>query len=381
MAIPANVCGFSAAPHTPLGISLYAPGEYSRIFAAGPYTSRHLVGGLLRELQLRSTGIGQREVSWLDWQLPQSILDSADVTEIMYFLGRCYSLGEVNSCRYSVRFDLEDFNEVRAALFKGLGFNSVEIRIEDCKTLNLPALLRSISIAADFHYQHVNLTLTRPLAGLVKTLKQLSARGSTLPHCVSLGRFPCSAENSRNFDTLFTGMTTLGYRVLGNDCFVSSDSALARAQRQRQLCLTNHGYNCQGVTDIIGLGPGNSSSWGSLHRQNPRQLPAYLTAQSPDRIPFGLPAHNFKPVLDQLLCYHNLDLTYFRRRYQWNLLPLIEQAWSQLQPPGRVLYSIRQGELRLTAAGVRSLAILCDALIEHLRAATGTLPGSASVAE
>ena len=171
----------------------------------------------------------------------------------------------------------------------------------------------------------------------------------------------------------------MGYRVLGNDCFISSGSPLSQAQIQGSLKLTSHGYNCQNVTDILGIGPGNLSSCGSSRYHNPEDLQDYLVHDFTDRpcVPF---LHgSFKPVVDQLLCYHQLDLKYFRDRYDWRLIELIEKLWPPLQTSEEPLYTVHNDTLCLTSRGILKLSLLCKELLSHLEEVIPPLPNNATV--
>lgn len=378
---PGNIFEFPVAGHAPLGLSLYTPANYEEMLRRSPYSSRHVVEGLLRELRLRATRVTQRVVPWLNWQLPHSLFDSADVTEIMYFLGRHLQLSDSADQYYCVTFNCDDLNTSRLALFKGLGFNNLVINIDNPTQLRTTMLQDMLQLCGEFHFQSQGLKLTSPILELLGKLRECKSSGSGLPETIELQCFDQDSENSEKFKQLFRGIRNLGYRVLGNDCFVSANSNLAQAQLRKHLRLTSHGYNSQNVSDVLGLGPGNVSNWGSLRHRNPNRISDYLSAPFDDQRTPPFQYCSVKPILDQLLCYHELDLKYFRDRYQQDLWPLIDRVWAPLQTDEMPLYHIQSDRLSLTSAGVLELSELCSSLASGLGASIPALPAPPSVAE
>ena len=376
-----NLYEFPLGGQAPFGVSISAPGYLRDALPSSPFSSRHLVDGILRELKLHTARIRQRRVPWIRWQLPQCLFDGAEATEIMYFLGRQFKLSDTRDHYYSVVFDFEDLNSSKIALFKGLGFNSLEINFNNPQQLSAGTLRTCANLAHDFHFDCLTLNLTRPMPELLAGLRETELPEGKLPCSIVVDQFEQNSLNGENFYGLFTGLRDLGYRVLGNDCFVASDTSLALAQIKRELRLTSHGYNCQNVRNILGLGPGNTSNWGSLRHVNPEDLSDYLRDDFEENVTTPFLSNTLKAVLDQLLCYHQLDLRYFRDRYKLDIPTAIEAAWAGLKSQASGLYTTTQNQLSLTTEGILKLSELCDALAAQLANPPATLPANTAVAE
>ncbi|MYM62766.1 hypothetical protein [Pseudomaricurvus sp. HS19] len=349
---------------SPLGLSFYAPPQLQRQLQSSPYSPRHLLDAMLRELGQRSEDTGRRKVLCLYWHLPHDLLDDAEVTEFMYFVGRRYPLGDNPEVDYCVGFSGNDLQPGRLALFKGLGFNHLQLVWDgqqsgpqtDLPTVNGEALLtRASAYCQQFHFRHFSLRLEHPLPHLERTLRAMETAGMRLPERIVVT--PDSSAGFERFSEQFRALRQLQYRVLGNDCFVRSASPLANAQAEHHLTLNTEGYNHLGVHDVVGLGPGNRSSLGHLRQLNPATLTDYLRLQP--RLLFApLPNARLKAFIDSLLCYHSADLKYLQDRYQLNLETILQRWREQEQTPGE-LFSINNSQIHLTECGILRLATLC----------------------
>lgn len=368
---------FASAPlatteATPLGITLYAPPDLSETIEKGAWDSRHLVDGLRREMQIRAADVRQRRVPWLSWELPHALLDSADITELMYFVGRLFQLDANEDRFFSVNFRPEELSANRVALFKGLGFNSLEIHFPSDIEPSPGQLAELMETSDDFHFQHFGLNLKQPIESLPRCIAQYVGDGGRKPDRVTLRNLdrdkgPHQGENfSGRFPDFFQALRDQGYRVLGNDCFVLPNSPLAVAQNNHHLKLNAQGYNSQNVSDMVGIGPGSISCHRHGRSHNPVDLPEYLAFDFAGQAHGTAFHHQGKLVIDQLLCYHQLDLKYFEDRYHLQLEPLLRELWSPLQdhscPP---LFSIHQHQLTLSPEGILRLSHLCRELIVH----------------
>lgn len=350
---------------TPLGLSLYAPKSLCPELTSGPFSTRHLIDGLLSEIAIRAHDTGKRKAPWLHWKIPHALLDSADVMELMHLIGKQFQLGDNKTCHYSVCFSFDELETQRAALFKGLGFNSLELELKlntETAVNNVGEQLKKAgAICQDYHYPHFAIRMNRCSVSLITALTDLQKTQHRLPDCINID--PCKFTSSGDYQKIFSGLKGLGYRVLGNDCFVRPGTALANAQIDYHLRLSTQGYNCQNVVDIVGLGPGNHSSLNHTRYQNSVELPNYLANPQGDRFMISALDTRIKLVIDHLLCYHQLDLKYFEDRYGLNLSAALDNAWGPLDKSPHVLRN--KNQLRLTAQGILELTPLCQSLINH----------------
>ncbi len=359
---------------SPLGLSFYAPHQLRRQLLSSPYSPRHLLDTMLRELAQRSEDTGRRKVLCLYWHLPHALLDDAEVTEFMYFVGRRYPLGDNPEVDYCVSFCGHDLQPERLALFKGLGFNHLQLVWDgpqpaadtDLPGVSGEALLpRASAYCQQFHFRHFSLRLESPLPHLERTLQAMETAGMRLPERIIFT--PDSSADFEHFSGQFHALRHLQYRVLGNDCFVRCGSPLANAQVEHHLTLNTEGYNHLGVHDVVGLGPGNRSSLGHLRQLNPAVLTDYLRLQ-PRMLFAPQPNARLKAFIDPLLCYHAADLKFLQDRYQLNLEAVL-QRWRKLEKTPGELFSISSGQLHLTEAGILHLATLCE---QTITSGTGT---------
>lgn len=369
-----NLCTLPVSGHAPLGINLFAPEDFEHTIEQGPFSSRHLIDGLLREIEQVAAVNKQRRVPWLNWCLPQNLLDSAEVTEVMYHLGRQFHIGDSNNQLYNARFRIDEISESRAALFKGLGFNSLEVQLDNINSSNTQQISRAMSMADDFHFSSFGLRILSPHNALDSEFFNLLSERGRRPDSIALGDFPHTQTNGVFFEALFNRLRELGYRVIGNDCFVDTKHCLALAQNQRTMKFSSHGYNCQNVSDILGIGPGNFSSCGNNRHFNPAEMQSYLTHNFTNRKNTPFLSQSFKPIFDQLLCYHHLDLKYFLDRYDWDLLAVIKQLWDPLQTSDKPFYRVYKSELSLTSTGILNLSNLCDVLLANIESIIASLP-------
>lgn len=363
---------------SPLGLSLCAAVNTPTV-DANSRSGADLLGGLLREIGQRKNLFSARRIPWIKWAIPHHLLDSTDVTQLMYCIGRQFRLNDSHRSFYCVTFRLPEVSPQRLALFRGLGFNAIEIDISSEAPFETEALAYCASLAEDFHYTHLGIDWRTASAELCPTLLDaldLSGSGARRPP-ESISFRPAETESpaaDARLQSLFWSLTDAGYEVLGNDVFVRPGSPLALAQQSGLLHRNLHGYNCQQVVDVLGLGPGNTSALGPLRRTNAAELASYCE-DSFDAYRQETVAPAIREVIDQLLCYHQLNLIYFREQHQLDL----EYLFSQLSlspvapqvgltgdthrlPPGVQLYGIENHTLTLTASGILLLSSLCQAL-------------------
>ena len=353
---------------SPLGISLALSDSAAQQLLYGPFDSRHLIEGLVREMQFRAVHSKNRPVSLLNWRLPHNLLDNAEVTELMYHLGRQYRLGDQLPYQYQVRFEPQEINPERIALFKGLGFNSIEIYLSHSESLEQSHIQSLQSLSEDFHFDDFSVTLNTPDGKFPTLLQTHIDKYGRRPSCVRV-QPPTSASTGSavEYQRFYSNLRNLGYRVLGNDCFIAPGSPLAKAQINRHLKLTFLGYNACNVSDVFGLGPSNRSTFANLRQRNADDLSEYLACE------FGMYGierpHEaiIKTVVDELLCYHQIDLIYFNDRYGVDLLPIIQQAVTSIDDALDLpLIQLSRKSLSLTPDGILFLAPLCQAVISQL---------------
>jgi len=312
----------------------------------------------------------------LHWHIPLAQMDMAEITEVMYHLGRSYRLSDHKQAEYCVRLHNDTQKEDAAALFKGLGFNRLEV-IEPSRSPTTVQELRDLrALADDYQYQQFQLTLEQPCLDLHTRLQRAFTSIDKMPDLVrfhSLDTRRPTRLRATEFNQLLQGMRTKGYRVLGNDCFVKAHHELACAQTQERLSQTWLGYNAVNVSSVLGLGPGNISQEGWSYDRNPSTLEHYLN--SPARRGSSKTVIESQPhvklITDALLCYHRLDLKYLAGRYDLHPLALLYMHQHQLTQPLLNLFIINEQHCKLTLLGVTYLEEICHLFMRYTPSTTG----------
>lgn len=325
---------------------------------------RSLVDGYIQELQLKACDYNRRQVTMLHWHNPLAYMDKAEITEIMYHLGRSYHLSDHQQADYCVRLNNDSQKEDIAALFKGLGFNRLEVLEAPQSSTSTNELRNLRALADDYQYQQFQLTLEAPCFNLHTRLQQAFKDVDQMPDIVrfhSLNTHHATRLRATEFHQLLQGMRAKGYRILGNDCFVKAKHELASAQNQQQLSQTWLGYNAANVTSVLGIGPGNISQEDWHYDRNPCTLEHYLNR--PEQHLFERPTPKgelrAKLMTDALLRYHSLDLKYLADRYDLHPLKLLEQYQHHLTHPRQALFDTDARYCQLTLLGVAYLEEIC----------------------
>ncbi|WP_167189261.1 hypothetical protein [Pseudomaricurvus hydrocarbonicus] len=389
---PTSTSTLSLRNRSPLGLSLFAPRpekaeEIHRTQQGEPPTPP-LLDALLREINLRQNQFKGRQTPWLHWQLPHGLLDNTDATQLMYFIGRQFQLNPNPDNHYKVSFTAEELDPIRLALFKGLGFNSLEVILQPQDSVTLELLQLCSVLSEDFHFQHFGLRLQWLPRQFPATLTAMITDGGRRPDTISFS--PMSeliASDTRGLQALHQGLGKTGYSVLGNDHFYVPGGELDKARQNFQLMHTIEGYNSQNVSNIIGLGPGSTSVTGHIRTVNPTALGEYASYPF-DRYLIDSTDVRIKRVIDHLLKYHQLDLSYFKRRYGLDLLSALNDAnatshiantsvtesdnlknnnFSDRNRSALSLYRISDQRLTLTQEGILQLSSLCSRLIRYFQ--------------
>jgi len=373
----------------PLSLCLNIPAASAN--ASGYH--RELVDALITEIALRSPGLQRRPVTQLLWRNPFAHLSPAEVTEIMHHLANCFRLGSSHNSptEHCAELHLKSVTEEHAALLKGLGFKQLLLQVESGTQLLLSGSTtaqQQVQRLRDYGFQNIGIKIAygfdyqtlHQLRGLLDLVFSLQPDRVLLTEvadvclwddrCDALGRLASNPQS--HFAMLYTALRNTGYRVLGNDCFVSPKDPLAKAQNEHRLRRTLGGYNATNAVDMLGLGPGACSQMGDSYYRNAINPSHYTQALQQLRPAFthGLvldqAGHLMRIAIDQLLCYHRLDTAYLQARYDIDLLPLVDKALATDKlknlPP---LLHKRSDRIDLTADGILHLLDICDALLEQ----------------
>lgn len=344
-----------------------------RTHGGNQITNRQLLDGVIQEIQLRCGSRSRRPVHSLHLRLPTDAFDIAEITELVYHLSRHFRLAHKGIHRFCAQISNRQVNDNTLALLKGLGFNHLQLDV--AQTCNPEMLQQQLSRAREYQFQTVSLTVEGLNEPLVDQLSQLAAMSESLLDHVQLNLSPLAwSESSQKalqeeacFRRLFNYFRDHGFRVIGNDCFVQRDHLLAKAQLTHTLRRTPLSYNADGITDICGLGPGALTRENHHYYRNIPSASGYLqrtrACQSPVSHAHTLTYQHklMELVIDQLLCFHQLDLDYLRSRYQIHTDQLVTllMAGIECYKPVAPWINCSSNYLTLTVAGIFHLHHIC----------------------
>jgi hypothetical protein len=293
----------------------------------------------------------------------------------VYHLSRHFRLAHQGVHHFCAQISSSQASPGMLALLKGLGFN--QLRLDADQPMSATGLAALLQQAHDYHFGDVVLAVSDPDYPGVDSLEALARRGDKRPHLqhVQLDFPPLSwsekpqqaGDREPLFQHLFNYFREEGYRVLGNDCFVAPDHPLARGQRDHSLRRTPLGYNADGIDDICGLGPGALTRENHHYYRNLPSVQGYLQRVMLQQSPIAH-AHTVSYrqrlmdiVIDQLLCFHLLDLDYLRSRYQIDTRTLLEtlNTGVSTHKPASPWLHCSHNHLSLSPEGILNLHHLC----------------------
>lgn len=334
----------------------------------------------------------QRPVSQLMWRNPFYRAGLGDLTAAMHKLGSHFRLLS-EAHEYCAEVDIFQTTEEQVALLRGLGFNQLLMTFTPAALASdlhggSALLAKRMRALRDYGFTSLGIKLVygfdaqkpQQLRRLIATIIELQPERVYLNDALERYHWDplaaaCASSNDLqdHFTLLFDALRSAGYRVLGNDCFVLPGDALAGAQHRSRLRRTLLNYNASNAADLLGLGPGAYCQLDRLYRRNEPDPEAYCDKVARGE-PLAVAAHYLdergqllRLVIDQLLCYHRVDIGYIDSRYKLQLTALLKQAiaWlaGRLSGDPSSLARFNEGAcMHLTAAGILHLRAICNAV-------------------
>ncbi|MGE9295054.1 MAG: oxygen-independent coproporphyrinogen III oxidase [Puniceicoccales bacterium] len=171
-----------------------------------------------------------------------------------------------------------------------------------------------------------------------------------------------------------TKLTEAGYVYIGMDHFAKPDDELVRAQREKSLQRNFQGYSTRAGLEICGLGISAISQSADAYRQNEKDLAAYQTALTAERLPvcrgYRLTQEDKlrREVIMRLMCDLGLEFAPFESRWGIDFRGHFASALDQLDEPARDgLIAWTDGGFTVTEPGrlfIRNLAMCFDAYLK-----------------
>lgn len=374
----------------PLGLYI----NYSSSAASSQEGKRAQFDNLLIELNLQAQKFNRRPIGWILWRNVINQLSSAEITELMYIVSSKFRLNHSPQREYCAEIEISQVDTESIALLKGLGFNQLQCRFnahpdaarffsqqvqggQIQERLDLTKDYGFEGLATQVVYGHAQQDLHQlrklldQLLSLSPTRIQLEYLGDLIAEKQAPAQPLASVSNSRNqFMLLYNALRNDGYRVIGNDCFMRPSDKLANAQNHHRLRRTCFGYNASNVSDFLGFGPASFSQVGSVYTQNNPSIDGYQRALGQRQLPIqsGLKldasGKRLRLVLDQLLCYHRLDIGYLESRYNFDFQAQFGIILAAMQEnASSPLMTMHNKQLNLTPEGIVNLRAICRSLL------------------
>jgi oxygen-independent coproporphyrinogen-3 oxidase len=307
--------------------------------------ARRYLSYLEREIALQSAIAGKdRPVTQMHWGGgTPTFLKPAELTELMYAIGRRFQLIDDVEREYSIEIDPRTVLAEDLALLKGLGFNRLSFGVQDLDEHVLAAVNRRQSTkrlielyhaARDYGFASISMDLIYGLplqstASLQQTFQQIVALQPDRIALYNYAHLPTRFSSQRPIDRLplpgaqeklemlalaFALFGAAGYVHIGMDHFVRPNDSLAIAQAQGTLQRNFQGYSTCLAPDLVGLGVSAIGMTAAGYAQNHRELPAYYGSLDRGELPIarglGLDADDCirRQVIAQLICNLHLDI-------------------------------------------------------------------------
>lgn len=369
---------------SPLALCVNLPSKAKQV------NSRALLDALISEARHYSKDFGRRPITQLLLRHPFVHYQGAEITELMHQLASSFKLGNkdqtlVENC---VELTPAEITSENLALLKGLGFNELMLglpshygtkekrQLLDCWQVCLAYEFDSIAVRLPYGFEQQDLHGQRQLLDFLLEVKPSRIKLSPAQEICQWDlevQASNDASASGQFAMIYSALRNAGYRVLANDMFILGRDILATAQNQNRLRRTTIGYNAGNASDILGLGPGSISQLDMHYRFNVGSVDEYIERLEQDQIAIEqkrqLDEHGklCRVIVDQLFCYHRLDLSYIENRYDIKINALAENLVQTLNADARVeLMHIHNGLLQINDDGIMRILFICDAFLTAL---------------
>lgn len=382
----------------------------NKIVTADKKKARSYLDQLIHEIELQSALFPKnRPVTQLHWGGgTPTFFSHAEMTELMYNIGRHFNLLDSPQGEYSIEIDPRHADIDTLSLIHGLGFNRISLGIQDFYMPVQQAINRvqpykmvaeAVSNARKLGISSINMDLIYGLphqtpASYRKTCDQILTlqperislfNYAHLPHRFKTQRqineedLPSSEEK---LDILCETSNTLiqsGYTYIGMDHFAKHTDELAIAQREGSLQRNFQGYSTAREADLVGMGVSSISHIGNTYSQNFKTLQAYSQALKEKKLPiergYQLTDDDLirQDIINQLTCHNGIDIKSIENKYKivfTRYFSTEANTLAQLQDEG--LITIHPSNIQVTDAGRLVVRRVCMAFDIYTRAKQNT---------
>jgi oxygen-independent coproporphyrinogen-3 oxidase len=370
-----------------------------------PSVSERYLDYLRREIDLQAQLHGsQRPVRQMHWGGGSpTFLDHAEITALMHHLATNFGLLDHGEREYSIEVDPRTVKPGTIALLKGLGFNRINLGIQDFdhlvqKSINRIQPFGQVAAVVEEIRRHGFRSLSFDLISglphqdqhtMSETLDKVVALKPDRIACYAYAHMPERFPSQRAIDRrslpdatsrlnlqrmMGERLTDSGYLHIGLDHYVLPEDDLARAQQQGCLQRNFQGYSVQMTPDIASIGVSAISQVGDFYVQNERNIDSYYTRLQSGQLPLAR-ARRLQPedklrrrIIMALICNLRLDLRALEDEFQLNFQTHFQtelQALHNMAQDG--LLTITAHEIIVLEAGRPFLCNICMVFDQYLQ--------------
>ncbi len=338
--------------HLPFCASLCYYCACNKVVTKNKDKMRHYLDLLISEIRQRAAGFCEsKPVYQMHWGGgTPTYYDEAELTELMYVLGRSFHLVDRERADYSVEIDPRTVSRGKLGLLKGLGFNRLSFGIQDFdpdvqKAINreqplsmVEALVQDVraygfkSLNFDLIYGLPYQTVDSYRQTVDKVLELAPDRLSVFNYAHLPERFkaqgqmpeeamPSADEKLEIFCQTARQLTDAGYIYIGMDHFAKPDDELSLALKKGDLHRNFQGYTTHKDADLVGLGVSAISQIDNVYCQNTRSIRDYEKSLESGELPiqYGVILEKDdkirRDIIMALICHYRLETESIERVY------------------------------------------------------------------
>lgn len=328
-----------------------------------------------------------------------TFLSHGELRRLMTHLRRHFQLLGHDAGDYSIEIDPREADWSTMGLLRELGFNRVNLGVQDLDPEVQRAINRMQSLeetraiveaARTLQFRSFTIDLSYGLPrqtpdSFARTVKAIIAlqpdrlslfNYAHLPECfpsqqrIDAQELPTAQEKLDMLQRSIEQLSAAGYRYIGMGHFALPDDELASAQEDGSLQRNFQGYTTHGHCDLIGLGLSAISQVGDLYSQNHTDLLQYQACLDQGRLATrrGLLCtaddRLRRAVIQQLICQFSLEFVSIETPFNIDFRAYFAELWPTLEQMARdgLLELSREG-IRIQPAGrllVRAVCMLFD---------------------
>lgn len=391
--------------HEPLSLYVHIPFckdicyhcDRKKIVAPKACVADEYLENLNLEVEMQSKLVGpQRPVTQMHWGGgTPTYLDDGQITELMHGIASHFSLLNKGYREYSIELDPRAVSISTLALLKGVGFNRINLGVQDFDTQVQRAVnriqpfeqvaelvdavrghrFRSLSFDLIYGLPYQNLDSMR------ETLRRVVELRPDRIACYNYAHLPDRFPTQRSIDRLTlpdpeeklmlahlinSTLKDAGYVFIGMDHYVLPDDDLAIAQADGRLQRNLQGYSLQIAEDLLGLGLSSISQIGDFYLQNAPELSAYYSKLKNSEFPMtrGYMLNSDdklrRQIIMSLICDLCLDVQDIENSFGIVFADYFAEALCKLRPAIESgLVSTDRERLQVTERGRPFLRELC----------------------